>query len=67
MEDVSTYFFAVWSILRPFGIFYGHLVYYVFAICFQFWYTVPGKIWQPCIQARMAFTYVTGAHPRLLN
>jgi hypothetical protein len=32
----------VWSILRPFGIPCGHLVY-----LFPFGYVVPRKIWQP--------------------
>jgi hypothetical protein len=53
MDDV--YFMAIWSILRPFGIFCGHLVYLVaiwyilspFGIFFPFWYVVPRKIWQP--------------------
>jgi hypothetical protein len=55
---------AVWPNLRPFGIFCGHLVYFV-AIWYilwsfgtfcghlvyfsPFWYVVPKKIWQPCI------------------
>jgi hypothetical protein len=30
------YFFTIWSILRPIGIFYGHLVYFV-----VIWYTLP--------------------------
>jgi hypothetical protein len=45
-----------WYILLLFGIFYGHLVYFVaiwfiiwlFGIFFPFWYAVPRKIWQPC-------------------
>jgi hypothetical protein len=31
------------SILLPFGLFYGHLVYFP-----PFWYIVPRKIWQSC-------------------
>jgi hypothetical protein len=34
------YFMAIWSILRPYGIFYGHLVH----VFFPFWYVVPIKI-----------------------
>jgi hypothetical protein len=37
------YFMATLYILRPFGIFYGHLVHFS-----RFWYVVPRKIWQPC-------------------
>jgi hypothetical protein len=45
----------IWSILMPFGIFYGHLVYFMaiwyilwpFGILFPVWYVVPRKIWQP--------------------
>jgi cellulose synthase/poly-beta-1,6-N-acetylglucosamine synthase-like glycosyltransferase len=52
------YFTAIWYILRPFGIFYGHLVncmpvWYSF---FVIWYIFPvlvcldkSKIWQPCL------------------
>jgi hypothetical protein len=43
-------------IFWPFGIFYGHLGYFmtIWCICvhlvhfFLFWYHVPRKIWQPC-------------------
>jgi hypothetical protein len=37
------YFREIWSILRPFEIFYGHLVYYV-----VIWYISPrfGKLYQ---------------------
>jgi hypothetical protein len=53
---------AIWSILRPFGLFYGHLVHFTaiwsilrpFGIFydyleyfFPFWYAAPRKIWQP--------------------
>jgi hypothetical protein len=31
--------------VRPFGILYGHLVYFL-----PFWYIVSRKIWQPCTQ-----------------
>jgi hypothetical protein len=37
------YFRGIWSILWPFGIFYGYLVYIL-----QFWYVLPRKIWQSC-------------------
>jgi hypothetical protein len=47
-----TYSIAIWSILRPFGIFYGHLIGNLVTI----WYIFPlfgilllRKIWQPCI------------------
>jgi hypothetical protein len=36
------YFMAIWSILRPFGIFYVVTWYF-----FPFWYVLPIKIWQP--------------------
>jgi hypothetical protein len=43
------YFTAIWYFLRPFGIFYGHLVFLrPFGIVLPFWYIVPIKIWQPC-------------------
>jgi hypothetical protein len=35
------YFLVIWIILRPLGIFYGHLVYF-----HPLWYIVPSKIWQ---------------------
>jgi hypothetical protein len=35
--------YAIWSILVPLEIFYGHLVHFP-----RFWYFVPRKIWQPC-------------------
>jgi hypothetical protein len=45
-----------WYILWPFGIFFGHLVYFMniwFHLClfgtfFRFWYHATRKIWQPC-------------------
>jgi hypothetical protein len=42
------YFMAIWNILWRFGIFYDHLVHFVFI-----WYIFSGfgisrKIWQPC-------------------
>jgi hypothetical protein len=43
MVDV-VYFMDIWSILRQFGIVYGHLVYF-----FPFWYFLPRKIWQPSL------------------
>jgi hypothetical protein len=41
--------------MKIFGIFYGHLVYFVavwyilwlFGMFYPFWYVVPRKIWQP--------------------
>jgi hypothetical protein len=52
MEDVGP-FLAIWSILRPFGLFYGNLVYFldfivIWYIFCMFWYVVPIEIWQPC-------------------
>jgi hypothetical protein len=41
MEDVGV-FLDIWSILQPFGILKGHLVYFPLI-----WYVVPRKIWQP--------------------
>jgi hypothetical protein len=57
MEDVSI-FWAIMSILRPNGIFYGHLVHFVviwyilrsLGIFFTFLDVLPRKIWQPCSQ-----------------
>jgi hypothetical protein len=45
----SEYFRDIWNILGTFGIFYYHLVQFVFDwyIFFRFWYHVPRKIWQP--------------------
>jgi hypothetical protein len=37
------YFTAIGNTLWPFGIFWGHLIYFS-----PFWYVVPRKIWQPC-------------------
>jgi hypothetical protein len=45
MEDVG--------IKWPFGLFYGHLVYFK-VICYippPFWYVVARKIWQPCLRS----------------
>jgi hypothetical protein len=36
------YSMDIWNILRPFGIFHGHLVYFP-----PLWYIVLRKIWQP--------------------
>jgi hypothetical protein len=42
-----------WYIIWPFGLFYGHLLYYtaIWYIFSTFWYVVPIKIWQPCFAA----------------
>jgi hypothetical protein len=50
MKDVGN-FLAIWSILLPFSIFYGHLIYFVVIyfpvlVCM---YVVSRKIWQPCL------------------
>jgi hypothetical protein len=38
---------AIWAILRPFGVFYGHLAHFVVILVyfFPFWYVEPRKIW----------------------
>jgi hypothetical protein len=38
---------AIWYFWEQFSIFYFNLVYF-----FLFWYVVPRKIWQPCLQRR---------------
>jgi hypothetical protein len=51
---------AIWSILWPFGLFYGHLVHFMaiwyifwpFGIFFPFWQVAARKIWQPCFLAQ---------------
>jgi hypothetical protein len=48
--EVMGIFMANLAILRPNGIFYGHLVHFVaiwYIFC-PFWYSAPRKIWQPC-------------------
>jgi hypothetical protein len=41
------YSMAIWKISRPFGILYGHLVFFGNLEYFQpFWYIVSTKIWQ---------------------
>jgi hypothetical protein len=43
------YFMDILSILRPFDIFYGHLIDCDnLAYLPPFWYILPRKIWQPC-------------------
>jgi hypothetical protein len=54
---MSVYFMAVRSILLPFRIFYGHLVYF-----HRFGCVVPRKIWQPSQQHAHAFGKLY--HPR---
>jgi hypothetical protein len=49
---MSIYFMAIWNMLRTFGKCYDHLVHFVL-ICYifsRFWYHVPTKIWQPCME-----------------
>jgi hypothetical protein len=41
------YFTAIWYVLWPFGIFYGH--FWSFGIIVRVWYVIPRKIWQPCL------------------
>jgi hypothetical protein len=46
-----------WFTLRPFGIYYSRLVYFIpiwyifwlFGIFFPFWYVLARNIWQPCL------------------
>jgi hypothetical protein len=44
IEDVGV-FMAIWSILRPFGLFYGHLIYFVaiwnIYVHMVIWYIFP--------------------------
>jgi hypothetical protein len=48
MEDVGVFYGRLWSILRPCGILYDHLVYFwPVRHIFPFWYVVPRTIWQP--------------------
>jgi hypothetical protein len=64
------YFMAIWNILQTFGIFYGHLEYFmtIWYICvnlvhlFWFWYYVRRKIWQP----RRCFKKMTVCLGRLI-
>jgi hypothetical protein len=60
MLDISK---AIWNVLWIFGIFYNHLVRFVFIwyIFSGFWYRVPRKIWQPWI-ALSAFQSLTPFH-----
>jgi hypothetical protein len=51
---VLVYFTAIWSILRLFGIFCGHLEYFMvmYLLYFPpFWYVLQSEIWQPCLVA----------------
>jgi hypothetical protein len=44
---------AIWYIAWPFGIFNDHLInmyiFCTFGVLSPFWFTVPRKIWQPCL------------------
>jgi hypothetical protein len=49
----------IWSILRPMGILYGHLVYFVviwYIFSLPIWYVFPRKIWQPCSRPARTFS-----------
>jgi hypothetical protein len=51
--EVVGLFYSHLVYLRPFGIFCDHLVYCMYGYLVYlspFWYVVPLKIWQPCIQ-----------------
>jgi hypothetical protein len=57
-NKMLVYFMPLWSIFRPFGMFFGHLVcFWPFGIFYghlvyfpPFWYNAPRKIWQPWSQ-----------------
>jgi hypothetical protein len=57
-------FRAISNILRPFGIFYGHLVYFVVIsyIVPQFWYVVPRKIWQTLMESNCLIESIVVIH-----
>jgi hypothetical protein len=59
MEDVGI-FMAIWSILWPFGICFGHLVYYP-----PFWYILP--ILVCCTKKNLATLVVMVEAPNLLE
>jgi hypothetical protein len=44
------YFTVIPYILWSFGMFHGHLVYYILVYFLAIWYVAPRKIWQPCLQ-----------------
>jgi hypothetical protein len=46
-SKIIVYFMAIWSILRPFGIFYGHSVYFM-----VIWYIFP--VWVCCTMKNLA-------------
>jgi hypothetical protein len=57
---ILVYLMDIWSILRPFEIFYCHLVYVCCGhlVHFQpFLYVVPRKIWQPCVHLSYIFFF----------
>jgi hypothetical protein len=64
MEDVGIFrghliHFTVFCYISwPFGIVGGNLVYF-----FPFWYFVPRKIWQPCVQ----HTHSLGSYSAILE
>jgi hypothetical protein len=63
-----TYFIVNWNILRPFGIFYSHLVHTVvlwYVYFLPFWYIVPRKIWQPWVRLgrRLKKSFLSRDHP----
>jgi hypothetical protein len=65
------YLVTILSILRPFGIFCGHLVYFmvVWYIFSPFWYDAARKIWQPWSGAQLdkdSATPFTDLNARLL-
>jgi hypothetical protein len=56
------FFPAIWSILWPFCICFGHLLHFVVILWlhfFPFWYVVPRQIWQPWKQLAAATTRQT--------
>jgi hypothetical protein len=58
-RNMSVYVMAIWSILRPFVIFSGSLVYFnvILYISSRFWYVLPRKIWQPWHRSDFLFIY----------
>jgi hypothetical protein len=55
-RKMLVYFVAMRSIFRTFGIFLEIWdILWSFGIFSPFWYVVPRKVWQPCIQYLMHF------------
>jgi hypothetical protein len=69
MEDGI--FLTIWSIFRLFGIFYGHLVYFVviwyILTRFGMLYQEPRIIWQPCLALILCASSIYAIKKRLTN